>query len=119
MQTHSRITNYRQTFFPRYSLDAETLKIIIRMYYLDNKPYYLAINPFTFETEASPGENFKPRKVRDKTPRYFTFRELLETPYMKALTRYTSNEPEGIEKIMPLLHDSNFHWLPLNEAFAK
>lgn len=90
METNCRITDYQQVFFPCYGMEG-TLRIVIRMYYLDHKPYYLAVDPYTFLTETAPAANFKPRKTTAKTPGYFTLRELLQTPYMKALTRYTSS----------------------------
>lgn len=87
--TLHKISDYHQTFFPCYDKQ-DNLRIAIRLYYLDNTPYYLVVNPFTFETEAAPATNFKPRKIIGGVPGYFTMRELLATPYMKALVKYTS-----------------------------
>jgi hypothetical protein len=84
-----RITDYHQTFFPCYNNNGD-LRIVIRMYYLDTTPYYLVVNPKNFSTETAPSENFKPRKIVDGVPGYFTMQELLATPYMKALVKYTS-----------------------------
>lgn len=83
------ITDYRQTFFPCYNRKGD-LRIAIRMYYVNKTPYYLVVNPFTFATEAAPATNFKPRKIVSNVPGYFTMKELSETPYMKALVKYTS-----------------------------
>jgi peptidoglycan/xylan/chitin deacetylase (PgdA/CDA1 family) len=86
------ITDYHQTFFPCYKVKDATMRIAIRMYYQDNIPYYLVVDPASFSTEAAPATTFKPRKTINNVPvpGYFTMRELLETPYMKALMQYTS-----------------------------
>lgn len=87
-----RITDYQQTFFPCYKAKDGSLRIALRMYYLDKKPYYLVVDPMTFSTEAAPATTFKPRKIINNAPvpGYFTMTELLQTPYMKALMQYTS-----------------------------
>lgn len=84
-----KITDYHQTFFPCYNEKGD-LRIAIRMYYVNKTPYYLVVNPFTFATEAASAAHFKPRKIVSNVPGYFTMKELLETPYMKALVKYTS-----------------------------
>lgn len=35
------------------------------------------------------------------------------------LVHGNSNEPQGIEKVLPLLNNPNSHWLPLEQAFVK
>lgn len=83
------ITDYHQTFFPRYD-NQGNLRIVIRMYYLDNIPYYLTVNPNSFATETLPATYFTQNKIINHAPRYFTMKELQDTPYMKALIKYTS-----------------------------
>ncbi|MEO8400504.1 MAG: hypothetical protein ABI597_01750 [Gammaproteobacteria bacterium] len=83
-----RITDYHQTFFPCYNKEGD-LRIAIRMYYFDSTPYLLVVNPSTFITETAPATEFKPRKIIGDVPGYFTMRELRETPYIKALVKYT------------------------------
>src|SRR5688572_10902247 len=84
-----RITDYHQTFFPCYNGNGD-LRIAIRMYYLETTPYYVVVNPKNFSTETAPSANFKPRKTLDGDPGYFKMQELLATPYIKALVKYTS-----------------------------
>lgn len=86
------ITDYHPTFIPCYKANGNALRIAIRMYYLDNIPYYLVVDPMTFATETAPVTDFKPRKADDNTPTptSFTLQELSATPYIKALTQYTS-----------------------------
>lgn len=86
---NDRITDYHQTFFPCFNKDGD-LRITIRMYYFNMTPYYVVVNPMTFATEIAPATNFKPRKIIGGVPGYFTMQELLATPYMKALSKYTS-----------------------------
>lgn len=84
-----RITDYHQTFFPCYNNHGD-LRIAIRTYYVDTTLYYLVVNPTNFSTETEPATNFKSRKKVDNLPGYFTMQDLLATPYMKALVKYTS-----------------------------
>lgn len=95
------ITDYHQTFFPCYTLKNEP-RVALRMYYRDNIPYYLTVNPLTFVTETQPAANYKPRQSIDKKPGYFTMKDLSNTPYMQALNKYTSPpyvlENQGIRR---------------------
>jgi hypothetical protein len=87
--TVHRITDYHQIFFPCYN-KAGDLRIAIRMYYLDKMPYYLVVNPTTFATETAPAENFRPRKIAGDVSGHYPMQELLSTPYLRALGKYTS-----------------------------
>ena len=100
---NSIITDYHQTFIPCYDKD-NALRIAIRMYYLGNTPYFLVVNPYSFSTEIAPANHFSHRKKmsgeKKNQVNYFTMREIQDTPYVKALLRYTSapypSENDGI-----------------------
>lgn len=81
------ITDYQWTFIPCHDKKND-LRIAIRMYYRGAIPYFLVVNPYQFTTETSPATNYMPRKT--KGPRGFTMDELQKTPYIKALSKYTS-----------------------------
>lgn len=86
------ISDYHQTFIPLYN-DQGQLQIAIRMYYVNTKPYFLVVNPNTFATQSAPAIAFSTRKlcpIKAGGARYYTMQELQNTPYMKALTKYTS-----------------------------
>lgn len=85
---HKQITDYHQTFFPCYDKNGD-MRIAIRKYYSGTTPYYLVANPMTFATEVVPAEDCKSRKIIGACG-YFTMQELLATPYMKALVKYTA-----------------------------
>jgi len=83
------ITDYQRVFIPCFTNNHE-LRIAIRMYYFNKTPYYLAVNPYTFKTEAAPISNFNPRRKLGDAPGYFTMQEIKNTPYVKALDKYTA-----------------------------
>jgi len=80
-QPLNKITHYQPTRFACYN-SANLLRIVIRSYDLNSKPYYLVVNPNTFITENIPA-------ITCKTATLATS-ELLATPYMRALIHYTS-----------------------------
>lgn len=85
------ITFYTATFIPCFDQN-NNLFIAIRTYFYNGKPYYLVVNPATFETQAAPVTNFKSRMVTsDPTiPGYYTMAALKGTPYVNALSQYFS-----------------------------
>jgi hypothetical protein len=92
-KTPPAITDYHRIFIPCCD-KVGNLRIAIRMYYYGEKPYFLVVNPYNFVTEVGPIASFKYRlnpEGKNKTgPRYFTMREIENTPYMKELARYSS-----------------------------
>lgn len=82
------ITDYHQTFVPGYNNKNE-LRIAIRMYYFDNTLYYLVVNPQNFATESIPVVDFRLRKAKKQTTPYAPMDDLMATPYMKAVAKYT------------------------------
>jgi hypothetical protein len=84
------ITNYHQIFIPCYENNGQ-LRVAIRMYERKKVPYYLVVDPYSFETNAAPVSSFRSRKILDpNVPGYFTMAELKNTPYVKALLQYTA-----------------------------
>ena len=86
----SLITDYQSTFIPCFNQKNE-LRIAIRIYYNNNIPYFLVVNPYTFDTETAPVNQFQHRKLNSKDKIHsYLMQELQATPYIKALTQYTS-----------------------------
>lgn len=85
------IAFYTPTFIPCFDQD-NNLLIAIRTYFYNNEPYYLVVNPYTFNTYAAPVSHFKNRRaISDPdVPGYYTMTELKATPYVNALIQYTS-----------------------------
>ncbi len=83
------ITDYHTTFFPAHDKHGQ-LVIAIRSYYLGAKPYFLVVDPYTLRTQALSASDLSARR-RAALPseRYFTYRQLNSTPYMRALFQYT------------------------------
>src|SRR5690348_4118428 len=69
------ITDYHQTFIPLYN-DKGELRISIRMYYRDDVPYYLVVNPEDFTTEASPVKKFKLHRIENNISTHVTMQQL-------------------------------------------
>lgn len=92
--THAlTISDYHPTFIPLYDKQQE-LQIAIRMYYIKDVLYFLVVNPNTFATQTAPANTFLTRKTQTTTAdphRSYTIEELQQTPYIRALTRYTSS----------------------------
>jgi peptidoglycan/xylan/chitin deacetylase (PgdA/CDA1 family) len=92
-ETPRIIRDYHQIFIPGYD-KKNNLEIAIRMYYVGITPYFLVVNPYTFTTESLPAIDFKSRKVvgqkNEGGQGNFTMRELKNTPYMRALERYST-----------------------------
>jgi hypothetical protein len=83
------ITNYQQTFIPCFTKKGD-LRIAIRNYEYNSEPYFLAVDPYTFQTECEPTNHYNHRKVVDGTIGYYTKKEIESTPYVAALTHFTS-----------------------------
>lgn len=91
--SNSLITNYHNIFAFGYDKNA-SLRIAIRMYYLGKKPYLLLVNPYTFKTEIAPVSSISLKKIPQMNGLNYYIRylplEVKNTPYVKALIRYTS-----------------------------
>lgn len=88
------ITDYHQVFIPCED-QQEHLQIAIRMYYQGTSPYFLLVNPYNFVTSVVPAAECAPRKREYQfstatNSRYYTMRELQQTPYMQALNKFNS-----------------------------
>lgn len=83
------IRDYHATFIPGYDTEGQ-LQIVIRMYYLGETPYFLSVDPLTLQTKIAPAADLKTRNLRSKTTSGYTMASLQETPYLSALTRYSS-----------------------------
>lgn len=81
------ITSYRSIFTPCFSKDM-LLRIAIRYFEMNNKPYYLTVNPNTLLTEYLPITEYLSRRLDDNSPGYFTHEEVFNTKYVKLLKRY-------------------------------
>ena len=92
------VTDYHKVFIPGYDTQGH-LNIAIRMFYIDTKPYFLTVNPYTFETQKNPVNNLSAQKFIANNS---SMKKLMATPYIKALARYTSGpyrlENYGITK---------------------
>lgn len=85
---NSLITDYHQIIISCFN-GQKQLRIAIRMYYRDTIPYYIVVNPYNFKTETAPTRNYSPRIPVKNAPGYFKFDEIQNTPYVKALNKYT------------------------------
>jgi hypothetical protein len=84
------ISDYHPTFIPGYD-EQGNLKIAIRLYYLQDTAYFLLVDPDTLTTKVIPIADFKSRKLSSSgVPGYYTMASLQNTPYLKALQRYSS-----------------------------
>lgn len=84
------ITDYHATFIPGYDAEGNT-QIAIRMYYNNNKPYFLLVNPANLTTKIEAVVDFKSRAPNTNSSGYYTMAELEKTPYLKALLQYSSS----------------------------
>jgi len=83
------ITNYQQTFIPCFT-KTNNLRIAIRNYDCNLESYFVAVDPYTFATECAPVTNYNHRKIVEGQPGYYTKQEIESTPYISALTQFTS-----------------------------
>lgn len=85
------IINYQETFFPNYDKQGK-LQIAIRTYNMGSDFKLVVVDPYTFETRVADASEFTTRNF-NPTPAnptgLFNFKELEQTPYVKALKRYT------------------------------
>lgn len=81
------ITNYRPIFTPYYDKN-NGLRIAIREYLRDNKPFFLLVNPQTFSTEIASASHFR-KAITNSNAGFYVLEEIRNTPYGKALLRYT------------------------------
>lgn len=85
------ITHYQSIFIPYYNENG-SLRIAIRMYFREKIPYLLVVDPYNFSTKLVPAVSTHLKKVCH--PSYCTeaaINKIKETPYAKALLRYTSS----------------------------
>lgn len=86
------ILDYHSIFIPGYDADGN-YEIAIRMYYKENTPYFLVVNSVTLQTKVIQAADFRARsKSKDTqvTPKYYTMDSLKKTPYLTALSKYSS-----------------------------
>jgi hypothetical protein len=85
----SLITDYQAIFIP-YANSQGQLAIALRMFSRDKGTFFLVVNPYTFKTSIDKAENINFRRptTPDK-PGYIKAKEVYDTPYVQALTRYT------------------------------
>ena len=101
----SIILNYQASFIPGFD-KLGNLQIAIRSYYkLNNHDhsyslYFLNVNPITLATSEVAAADFKTRRNINGQPGYYTFAEILSTPYYKALVKYSS-PPYKLQKSLP------------------
>lgn len=86
-----KISDYHRTFIVLEK--NKKLRIAIRQYYVGNELFFLAVDPYLLTTESAPAKDFKDRDYLAKngtlSSTYFSMREINNTPYMKALLKYT------------------------------
>lgn len=85
------VSHYHSIFVPYYNENG-SLRIAIRMYFREKIPYLLLVDPYTFATKLVPAVSVHLKKVCH--PSYCTeaaITRIKETPYAKALLRYTSS----------------------------
>lgn len=101
----SKIANYQHIFVPCFDNNGN-LQIAIRFYEKKKTPYYLVVNPYTFETSTAPVSSFRSRRTLDlNVPGYFSLAEIQNTPYVKALYRYTATPSR--EQNAGIVHSEN------------
>jgi len=83
------INDYQPIWTPCFTKNYGDLRLAIRSYSIDGKPYYLAVDPYTFQTTCAPMTNFSHRRKAEQGPGYYTHEEIEATPYVQALNRYT------------------------------
>lgn len=87
------ITNYHSIFAFGYNKHS-SLRIAIRMYHLGKKPYLLLVNPYNFATEIVPFSSISLKNIPQVNGlnyyNHYLPLEIKNTPYVKALIRYTS-----------------------------
>src|SRR6476620_491381 len=86
----TQITNYQQTFIPCFTKKSGDLRIAIRNYDCNLGSYFVTVDPFTLVTECAPVTQYNHRKITDGQPGYYTKKEIEATPYVRALTQFTS-----------------------------
>lgn len=95
-----KISDYHRTFIVLEKDKA--LRIAIRQYYVGNELYFLAVDPYQLTTESSPAKDFKDRDYLAKdgsvSSTYFSMREVNDTPYMKALLKYTQQSEKQLNQ---------------------
>lgn len=95
-----KISNYHRTFIVLERNRA--LRIAIRQYYVGNELYFLAVDPYLLTTESAPAKDFKDRDYLAKngslSSAYFSMREINDTPYMKALLKYTEQNENQLNQ---------------------
>jgi hypothetical protein len=88
-----QISDYHRTFVPGYNAQGHLL-IAIRMFYRNQVPYFLVVNPNTLQTNITPISSFKSRRVEpgsfDSSPGNYTMNEIQNTPYYKSHLTYSS-----------------------------
>lgn len=83
------INNYHRTFIPCHDSQGQ-LQIAIRLYEKNSIPYFLAVNPYTFDTKTIPVSSCAPHDQSERPRHHFTMATVQNTPYIKALNQYTS-----------------------------
>lgn len=83
------ITNYAATFVPLYTKQGQ-LGIGIRHFEKNNVWYFLIVNPITLQTYLAAANDQYPRdpNTDGSTPGYPEWKNIENTPYLKALSRY-------------------------------
>jgi hypothetical protein len=80
------INNYQEVFYP--GLNKGKIVIAIRYFYRNKQPYFLIVNPYSFQTQLISAVKFSPRK--DKSYQAISKKVLDSTPYIQALNSYTN-----------------------------
>jgi hypothetical protein len=84
--SYAAITDYQPTFIPGHY--QENLHIAIRTFYKDNEPFFLLVNPNTFDTLVIPTDQFFTRKettTSNSVNKYYSWEKIATTPYITAL----------------------------------
>ncbi|MDR0296495.1 MAG: hypothetical protein LBH67_00665 [Rickettsia sp.] len=87
------IQDYKKVFIPVYTQEGK-IKIAIRSYYNSKKLFFVVVDPYLLKTSVTPAENLAYRYPENIEPkgesRYFSIKQLNNTPYLQALNKYTT-----------------------------